>query len=73
TRGSGADHGFDWLDMGFTDSKSVVRLRFFVSLESFSWDKHRAGTFRCKVAPACISLKRNSERKKVSFLVLRNI
>ena len=29
---------------------------FFVHLASFSWDKHRAASLRCRVAPACFSL-----------------
>jgi len=39
-------------------------LRFFVRLASFSWDKHRAASLRCRVALACFSLGSDVEGTK---------
>ena len=43
------------------------RLRFFVRFESFSWDKHRAASLRCRVALACFSLGSDVEWTKRFF------
>ncbi|MGL6101737.1 MAG: hypothetical protein ACRC00_01055, partial [Exiguobacterium acetylicum] len=61
-----------------TEDKVVVFLlieknRFFVRFESFSWDKHRAASLRCWVAPACFSLGSDYERTNAFSFILPGI
>ena len=61
-----------------TEDKVVVFLlieknRFFVRFESFSWDKHRAASLRCWVAPACFSLGNDYERTNAFSFILPGI